>query len=329
MRTRIRRCIWSAILPGLAAVSAVALVLAGCGSSGSDSKALNTQGFPETLTLAAVPAENSTDLKASYQPVIKLLEKETGSKVEFVQASDYAGVVEGIIADNVDLAFFGPFAYVVAGINGAKLSPLGAVIKDKGGQPGYRSYGLAKSDNKSVNGLKDFAGKRVCFVDPSSTSGFLYPSAGLIEQGVMKSGSEDDISAAMQPVFAGSHDASALSIVHGDCDAGFAFDTMVDKTMVAKGDLKPGQLKTVWKSDMIAGSVFAANESLGPQSIDKLKNIFTRKVNVENLEKEGFCKGDGCRVTDERVWGVVPANNSDYDGVRHVCDVTGSAKCKG
>lgn len=329
MRTRIRRRIWSASVSGLTVLSAAALVLSGCGSSGSGSKALNSQGFPETLTLAAIPAENSTDLKASYEPVIKQLEKETGSKVEFVQASDYAGVVEGIIADNVDLAFFGPFAYVVAGMNGAKLSPLGAVIKDKGGQPGYRSYGLAKADNGAVNGIKDFAGKRVCFVDPSSTSGFLYPSAGLIEAGVMKSGSESDISAAMQPIFAGSHDASALSIANGDCDAGFAFDTMVDKTMVAKGDLKPGQLKTVWKSDLIAGSVFAANESLGPQSIDKLKSIFTRQINVENLEKQGYCKGDGCRITDERAWGVVPVDNSDYDGVRHVCDVTGSAKCKG
>ncbi len=69
------------------------------------------RGFPpDTITLAAIPpAENSTDMRASYEPLIKLLEKkETGSTIEFVQASDYAGVVEGMIANNVDLAFFGP-----------------------------------------------------------------------------------------------------------------------------------------------------------------------------------------------------------------------------
>ena len=70
--------------------------LSGCSGSDSGSDAKTAQGFPETLTLAAVPAENSADLKASYDPLIKLLEKETGSKVEFVQASDYAGVVEGM-----------------------------------------------------------------------------------------------------------------------------------------------------------------------------------------------------------------------------------------
>ena len=64
-----------------------------------------------------------------------------------MQASDYAGVVEGMIAENVDLAFFGPFAYVVAGINGAKLTPLGAVVGEKGEEPGYQSYGIAKADN--------------------------------------------------------------------------------------------------------------------------------------------------------------------------------------
>lgn len=313
----------------LTIAAAAALTLAGCSGSDSGSGETTAEGFPETLTLAAVPAENSSDLKATYEPLIKLLEKETGSTVEFVQASDYAGVVEGMIADNVDLAFFGPFAYVVAKINGANITPLGAVIGEQGEEPGYQSYGLARSDNDAVNGLTDFAGKKVCFVDPGSTSGFLYPSAGLIDEGVIKSGSEADISAAMSPVFAGGHDASALSIVNGDCDAGFAYDSMVDETMIEKGDLQPGDLKTVWKSEMIAGSVFAANDSLGTEAIDKLVTLFTEQANVENFEAAGFCEGDDCRITDERSWGVVPASDSDYDGVRTVCDITGSEKCKG
>ncbi|MDT0400211.1 hypothetical protein RM705_36750, partial [Streptomyces sp. DSM 41636] len=84
-----------------------------------------------------------------------------------------------------------------------------------------------------------------------------------------------------------------------------AFDTMVDKTMIAKGDLNPGQLKTVWKSETIAGSVFAANDSLGGEAIGKLKTLFADKVNVPNLEAEGSCQGDACRITDERAWGFV------------------------
>ena len=80
---------------------------------------------------------------------------------------------------------------------------------------------------------------------------------------------------------------------------------------------------------MIAGSVFAANDSLGTEAIEKLKKIFTEKANAERAGGEGFCQGDGCLITDERAWGVVPAADSDYDGVRKVCEVTGSEKCKG
>ncbi|MGW5149824.1 phosphate/phosphite/phosphonate ABC transporter substrate-binding protein [Rhodococcus koreensis] len=313
---------------GIAAalLSATALVASGC--SGSGTEATTAQGFPETLTLAAIPAENSTDLKASYDPVIERLQRETGATVEFVQASDYAGVVEGLIAGNVDLAFFGPFAYVVAGINGAKMTPLGAVVKDEGTPPGYQSYGITRSDNTSVNGLTDYAGKKVCFVDPSSTSGFLYPSAGLIEEGVVASGSEADISAAMTPIYAGGHDASALAVKAGDCDAGFAFDTMVDKTMIDSGELAPGDLKTVWKSETIAGSLFAANDELGTAAIDTLKKVFSEGMNVNDFIADGICTEE-CRITDERAWGVVPAQDDDYDGIRHVCEVTGSEKCQG
>lgn len=313
----------------VAALAASAtLVLASCGGS-DDSAAVNDKGFPETITLAAVPAENSADLQASYQPLIKLLERETGSKIEFIQASDYAGVVEGMIADNVDLAFFGPFAYVVAKINGANITPIAAVIGEEGEEPGYQSYGLARSDNSAINSLNDFGGKKICFVDPSSTSGFLYPTAGLIEAGVITSGSEADISAAMTPIYAGGHDASALAIKAGDCDAGFAYDSMVDQTMVENGDLAPGELKTIWKSEMIAGSVFAANDALGAEAVETLTTIFTEQANIVSLEEAGFCTGDECRFTDEDAWGVVAAQDSDYDGVRKVCEVTGSDKCKG
>lgn len=310
-----------------AVVASAALVLSSCSGS-SDSEAVNDKGFPETITLAAVPSENSSDLQATYEPLIKLIEQETGSTVEFVQASDYAGVVEGMIADNVDLAFFGPFAYVVAGINGAKMTPLGAVIGEEGEEPGYHSLGFVRSDNTSINGLPDFAGKKVCFVDPGSTSGFLYPSAGLIDAGVIKSGAEADISAAMTPIYAGAHDASVLAVAGGDCDAGFAEDSMVNSTLIDKGDLKPGEIRTVWTSETIAGSVFAANDSLGADAIEQLKTLFTEKANVPALQAAGFCSGDDCRITDERAWGVVAASDSDYDGVRNVCQVTGSEKCK-
>lgn len=309
-----------------AAAVGTALLLAGCGTGGDDAAA-TAQGFPEKLVLGAVPAENSTDLQAGYDPLIKLLEKETGAKVELSQASDYAGVVEGMIAGKVDLAFLGPFAYVIATSNDAKIQPLGAVVAAKGQPAGYRSYGLAKAGNTAVNSLADFKGKSVCFVDPSSTSGFLYPSAGLIEAGVVSSAQEKDLTAGLKPVYAGGHDASALAVKNGGCDAGFAMQSMVDTTLPGKGELKAGELKKVWTSPTIAGSLFVARQDLGADRITRLTSVLTEKGNADYLKANGMCEGD-CLLTDEDAWGVVPAKDEDYAGVRQVCAVTKSDKCK-
>jgi phosphonate transport system substrate-binding protein len=312
-----------------AAACATALVAAGASAcTDADEAAAAAGEYPETIVIGAIPAENSTDLAASYEPIIALLEEETGSEVELSQASDYAGVIEGLIAEKVDIAFLGSFGYVIATENDAEITPLGAVTPAKGEPPGYYSYGITQGDNGDIDGLEDFAGRDVCFVDPGSTSGFLYPTSGLIDAGVIDSGSERAVSAGLTPVYAGSHDASALAVKDGDCDAGFAMQSMVERTLVESGDLDDGDLKTVWKSPMISGSLFVARDSLGERLVDELTTILTEKANADYLREHGMCEGE-CLITDEDAWGVEPATDADYDGVREVCDVTRSEACEG
>jgi phosphonate transport system substrate-binding protein len=314
----------------LAGVAALALSACGGSSEAADASATGTteSGFPKVLRLGAIPAENSTDLAAGYEPIIAMLEAETGATVEVSQASDYAGVIEGLIADKVDLAFLGSFAYVIATHNDAAITPLGAVIEEKGAEPGYYSLGITQGDNAEIDGLEDFAGRSVCFVDPGSTSGFLYPSSGLIDAGVITSGTEKDLAAGVQPVFAGGHDASALAVAAGDCEAGFAMQSMVEDTLPAAGDLADGDLKEVWRSPKISGSLFVGNDALGAENIATLTTLLTEKANSEYLLSQGFCDG-GCLLTDEDAWGFAPAEDADYDGTREVCTLTKSDKCEG
>lgn len=310
-----------------AATAACVLVLAAA-ACGGDGDAKTSSGFPAKIVLGAIPAENSTDLADGYAPIVKLIEKETGAKVELSQASDYAGVVEGLIAGKVDLAFLGSFAYVIATQNKAEITPLAAAVAEKGGQPGYYSLGITKAGNTKINGLKDFAGKNVCFVDPGSTSGFLYPSYGLIQDQVIASGREKDLAKGLKPVFAGGHDASALSVAKGDCEAGFAMQSMVEKTLVEKGDLKQGDLKEVWRSPKISGSLFVGSDDLGEKALTTLTTLFTQKANADALKAAGYCSG-ACLLTDEDAWGFGPAEDADYDPTREVCRITKSDKCAG
>ncbi|MET0979021.1 MAG: phosphate/phosphite/phosphonate ABC transporter substrate-binding protein [Paeniglutamicibacter terrestris] len=307
-----------------AAIAAAALLTA-CAPAEAETTAA---GFPAEIVIGAIPNENSSDLTGTYEPLIKMLEAETGSKVKLQQASDYAGIVEGMIADRVDIAFLGPFSYVIATTNQADIKPLGALAGEKGEPSGYHALGITQGKNTAVNSIKDFAGKDTCFVDPGSTSGFLYPSAGLIEAGVVTSGKESDISAGLKPIYAGGHDASALSVKNGDCEVGFAMQSMVEQTLPAKGEVAEGELKSVWTSELIPGSVFAVRNSLGEDTTNKLTALFSEKANADYFESQGYCSGEDCLITGEHAWGVVPATDADYDGIRSVCASTKSEKCE-
>lgn len=315
-------------LAAAAFAAATALTMSACAGSDAAAGGTTTEGFPSVIRLAAIPAENSTDLAAGYDPIVAMLEEETGASVEVTQASDYAGVIEGLIADQVDIAFLGSFAYVIATHNDAAITPLAAAIAEKGADPGYYSLGIAPGDATDINGLEDFAGRSVCFVDPGSTSGFLYPTAGLIDAGVITSGQESDVAAGVEPVYAGAHDASALAVAAGDCEAGFAMQSMVEDTLPGAGELADGDLKEVWRSPKISGSLFVGNDALGEETLTRLTTLLTEKANAEYLLSQGYCDGD-CLLTDEDAWGFAPATDADYDGTREVCTITKSDKCEG
>ncbi|MGA9277489.1 phosphate/phosphite/phosphonate ABC transporter substrate-binding protein [Ilumatobacter sp.] len=284
---------------------------------------IDRSDWPDSLVMGAVPAEESTALQESYDKLLQVLEEDLGIEIEFFQATDYAGIIEGQVAGRVDLAQYGPFSYVIAKNAGADIEPVGALVDAPDEEPGYQSYGIAKADNDEINELADFEGRSVCFVDPGSTSGFLYPSAGLLAEGI-------DPESGVSAVFAGGHDASVISVDNGDCEAGFAFDAMVDNVLIESGDIAEGDIKTVWESEVIAGSPIAVNMALPSSLVTEINRIVLEESNTDRLIERGICADvETCGLTDENAWGWVAVDDTFYDGVREVCVQTQAAQCEG
>jgi phosphonate transport system substrate-binding protein len=305
----------------LAAVAAL-LTLTACGQSADDAAGAGGSGDAGTLVFAAVPAEESTSLEQSFDATIAMLEEETGMAIEFQNATDYAAVIEGMRAGQIDIAQFGPFSYVLAEGQGAQITPVAASIEEEGGEPGYQSYGIVPAGSE-ITDLAGYAGRTVCFVDPGSTSGYLYPTAGLLEAGI------DPEAGGLEQTFAGGHDASVLAVASGQCDAGFAYDEMVDTELISSGQLQPGQITTVWKSETIAGSPVAISDELDQGLRQKITSAFQEKANVDYLTENGFCDSvENCEVGEEEGWGYVAVDDSLYDGVRRVCEVTQAESCR-
>jgi phosphonate transport system substrate-binding protein len=309
------------------ASAALAASLVACGSSSADeagasenSAASTSAAAGGTLVLASIPMEESTSLAGYFEGIIAVIEKEMGVTVEYNQVTDYAGLIEAQRAGKVDIAAYGPFSYVTAKDTGVPIEVLAATVNAPDDLPKYKSYGIANPDS-GIKSIADMKGKTICFVDPGSTSGYLYPIAGLMKEGIDP---EKDIT----PMFAGGHDASALAVKSGQCDAGFASDTMVNVTLPGSGQLAEGEIEKIWESGDITQGPVAISTTLPADQQAQLTDLFQNKLNAPWMAANGYCATEAdCVLPEGYDYGYVKLADADFDGVREVCDVTKADAC--
>lgn len=208
-----------------ALLSALLLIMSGCEDSDQTSPA--EEGDPveaaaeeiTELTFAFQPQENPEGLQLDTERFGQFITEQTGFEVEIFLPTNYSAVVEALRSENADVAYFSGLPYMNAHkMAGAEL----LVVEQRDGQPYYYSqwYALADSDIEELADLKD---RSVAFTSPSSTSGYLFPVAELIEQGMLQEGEkpEDFLG---DVVFAGGYQQALLSLVNGRVDAAAASD---------------------------------------------------------------------------------------------------------
>lgn len=277
-------------------------------SSSGDSKAAGRFAKDSsTLVYGVVPDRAS--VQQNYQPLRDYMEKVSGLKVEYHEAADYPALIEAAVAGKVDIAGFSAFTYVTARNNGAKFTPFATVIIKAGQPPGYYSEAIAPAGS-AVSSIADFTGKKVCFVTPTSTSGYLFPSYALLKAGI-------DPQKGITPVFAGKHDASALKVSQGaECDVGFAEDVAVDN--------QPG-LKVIAKT-MVPGEPMSISDALPAEVkskvVDGLKN-----VTIEQIQAAGIPGADS-DAFKAVFHAMVPVDDKYYDQIRDICKTTHAPQCQ-
>ncbi|QGU07958.1 Phosphate-import protein PhnD precursor [Corynebacterium occultum] len=296
----------------VAAVAAMTIpFLVACGSSPEE----------DPITFAAVPSESAATLESSFENITTLIAQETGREVVFQNASDYAAVIEGMRAGQIDIASFGPFAYVIGKDSGIDMEAVVSPTDDPAQAPAYTSLAYVR-EGSEIKGLEDAKDKTVCFVDAASTSGFLIPSKGLMDVGI-------DMDTDIQQILAGGHDASLLSLSSENCDIAFAHDTMLN-TLEQSGQVEPGSLVAVWESDPITEDPISVNHgSLEPELADQIINILEEKGNIPALVEAGICASEEeCTLPEEIQYGFLPVDDSDFDAIREVCEITQAEACK-
>src|SRR3546814_10611706 len=80
----------------------VASALAGLALSGAAQSA-----EPKELNFGIISTESSQNLKAQWDPFLAEMSKRTGMKINSFFAPDYAGIIQGMRFDKVDVAWYG------------------------------------------------------------------------------------------------------------------------------------------------------------------------------------------------------------------------------
>ena len=266
--------------------------------------------YPE-LTFAVVPAENASGVTERWTPFAAYLSKELGVKVNLRIANDYAAVIEGQRAGNIQIASYGSASFARARLTGVKTDAFANDI-NADGSTGYYSVFFVKaaSPYKSIDELK---GKNLGLVDPNSTSGNNVPRFELDKMGI-----SDAEAYFGKVVFTGSHENAVLALAQGTVDVAAnqwtndndsTLQQMLHKGMLKNSDgsaMKKDDFRIIHKSAPIINGPYAYNSDLPEDLKAAIAKAF---MDAPTKDKAAFD-----RLSDGQKKGFHAATTKDWDG---------------
>jgi len=213
------------------------------------------------VNFAFIPAEDAAKIFNDNKDLLAYLKQSLG--VEFVGTvgTSYSAVIEAMRAKKVELAFFGPFSYIL-GHQEANAQALIQGEDQNGVLATYNSLIITTADSP-LNTLADIKGKTFSFVDPASTSGHLVPSYTLLTKANLK---ETDY----KPNYAGSHPGSYQAVINKKVEAG-AIASDIFSQGIAAGTIDKSKVKILETSFPIPGSPVAIRGDMAKADMDALQ----------------------------------------------------------
>jgi len=272
------------MLNSIGRVFASAALLASCllGNAQADDKVIN---------FGIMSTESSQNLKSVWQPFLDDMSKKTGLKVNATFASDYAGLIQGMRFNKVDVAWLGNKAAMEAvDRSGGEIFAQTAAAN---GAPGYWSVIIARKDSP-INSVEDMLkhAKDLTFGngDPNSTSGYLIPGYYVFAKNNV------DAATAFKRTLNSSHEVNALSVAKGQLDVATFNTESWDRLAVTQPD-KAALLKVIWKSPIIPADPMVWRKSLSDDDKNKIREFFAtygdsdqEKAVLANMQMGKFLK---------------------------------------
>lgn len=223
---------------------------------------------PKELNFGIISTEAQQNLKPLWTPFLADMEKQLGIKVNAFFAPDYAGIIEGMRFNKVQIAWYGN-ASAIQAVDRAGGEVFVQSVPHTG-EAGYYSILIVHKDSP-VRSLEDVIKSpgKLTFAngDPNSTSGFLVPSYyAWAKNGI-------DIRKHFTRIVTGSHEANALAVANKQVDIATGNTENWNRLAKTAPD-KLAQLREVWRSPLIPSDPIVWRADLSPEMKRKVKGFF-------------------------------------------------------
>ncbi len=262
-------------------------------------------GSPDNpIIFVFTPSGVQEEVVAGMEKVGALLEEKTGYTIETQLVTSYNAAVEALCGGKSHISHMGSFPYIIAHEK-CGVEPAGVFIRY--GSDTYATQIIARSDS-GFSSLEDLEGKKPCWNDPLSASGYIVP------QGLL--GEAEVLDTLQEPVMVGSHASVVSSLYEGGiCDFGA---TWVD----ARGSIEDDHpdvkdvVSVIYTSDnFIPNDMFVFQPELDDTIRQKVLDALVALPDTE-AGKEAY---------DQlyQIEGVVPREDSFFDQFRVTLDASG------
>lgn len=258
------------MLSKLLARSAAALAL---GLSG-------TGAMAQDINFGIISTESTQNLKADWAPLIEAMKTQTGLNVTAFFAPDYAGIIEGMRFNKVQVAWLGNKSAMEA-VDRANGEVFAQMVNADGTQ-GYYSHLIVNADSPYSN-LEDVLknGKSLSFGngDPNSTSGFLVPSFYVFAKNKI------DAKTHFKVTRSANHETNALAVANKQVDVATNNSENLEKVQQRYPD-KFKNIKIVWTSPLIPLDPLVMRKDMAEAQKTKIKTFFLNYGKTDAREKE-------------------------------------------
>ena len=251
----------------------LAATLAISSGFGQAAEAQDWKGTIKEFRVGILGGENTQDRLKSYDGFQKLLEARLGVPVKLFPSADYAGVMQGIAAGQLEAAEFGASGFAGTWLDCKCVEPV-IVPQEKDGSTYYYSVMVTRKDS-GITSIEQMKGHSLAWADPNSTSGYLIPSATLKTHGIdLADGKYFSLTG-----FAGGHEQGVVAMLNKQYDAcvtwtsgqgekseGYSRGNL--RSMVDRSMLKMSDVNIIWQSGKIPNGPWAVRTAL-PASLKK------------------------------------------------------------